>query len=645
MLGKTIAMVLVVAGSLSAGIVSVGSGSAAVNSSLTITVGYAASGTEATAIQFDLEYNAAVLAVSPTAGSAASNAGKSLSSSQLSTNVLRVMLVGLNQNVIQDGPLVLLSIGVRSGAAAGTYDLKISNISAAIKTGPSVIGSNGTVTVQASPQASTRTLTVNSSTPASSVSITVSPADNNNRSTGSTPFTLAYNSGTQVTLTAPAAAGGNNFQKWLRDGSDAGSTTTLSLTMDTDHTVTAAYVAAGSMSAGLISVGSGSGAPNSSLTITVGYAANGTEATAIQFDLEYNAAVLAVSPTAGSAASNAGKSLSSSQLSTNVLRVMLVGLNPNVIQDGPLVLLNIGIRSGAAAGTYDLKISNISAAIKTGPSVIGSNGAVTVQASTTAGPAINSGGIVNGASFASTTMSPGLIASLFGTNLAGGTEAATRVPLPTTLANTQVLVNDAPAPLFYVSPTQINFQVPLFPSPVPSTIAVGVLSGGVRSASATTRVATESPGIFLSSGLPAILDASYSLVTRANPAKAGDVLQIFCTGLGATQPAVLAGQVAPSAEPLARVVASVGVQIGGKQAVVYFAGLAPGFVGLYQVNVQVPAGVAPGDTVPLVMSVGGVNSNTVNLAVASTGSSGTAQTNPIDGLNYVWIPPGSRRAQ
>jgi len=111
-----------------------------------------------------------------------------------------------------------------------------------------------------------------------------------------------------------------------------------------------------------------------------------------------------------------------------------------------------------------------------------------------------------------------------------------------------------------------------------------------------------------------IMDVANRLVDANNPAKAGDVVVVYCTGLGATNPAMRSGEAAlPS--PLAKATTPVQVTIGGQPAVVHYAGLTPGFVGLYQVNVQVPSGVTPGSSVPLVISQDGVPSNTVTLAV------------------------------
>jgi hypothetical protein len=89
----------------------------------------------------------------------------------------------------------------------------------------------------------TRTLTVASSNPNSGVSITLNPSDNSGLSSGTTQFTRTYNNNTVVNLTAPTSAGGNNFQKWQRDGADWATTLSSSVTMDANHTMTAVYVA------------------------------------------------------------------------------------------------------------------------------------------------------------------------------------------------------------------------------------------------------------------------------------------------------------------------------------------------------------------------------------------------------------------
>src|SRR5579871_1578842 len=209
-------------------------------------------------------------------------------------------------------------------------------------------------------------------------------------------------------------------------------------------------------------------------------------------------------------------------------------------------------------------------------------------------PVIGQNGIVEGAGFA-TLVSSGGIESLFGQNLAMDTASATTLPLPKTLANTQVLVNNEPAPLFYVSPTQINFQMPA--EPAGASVSVVVVSTNIVSLGETVNIAAAGPGIFTTnssgSGQGAILNQDFSANSSTNPAPVGSVIQIFSSGLGLTNPSVPAGQAATSS-PLSLTVAAPIVTVGGNNAVVGFSGLAPGFVGLYQVNVTVPAGTPSG---------------------------------------------------
>ncbi len=103
-------------------------------------------------------------------------------------------------------------------------------------------------------------------------------------------------------------------------------------------------------------------------------------------------------------------------------------------------------------------------------------------------------------------------------------------------------------------------------------------------------------------------------ITKASPAKPGEVVVIYLSGMGATNPVVKSGEPAPSSPP-AKVAVAAAVTLGGENAVVQFAGLAPGFVGLYQVNFQVPATIGSGDQT-LVVSQNGVSSNSALLPVS-----------------------------
>jgi uncharacterized protein (TIGR03437 family) len=249
------------------------------------------------------------------------------------------------------------------------------------------------------------------------------------------------------------------------------------------------------------------------------------------------------------------------------------------------------------------------------PAEIQARGAVGANA---AAPALNSGGIVNGASFApAAPLAPGSIMSVFGANLASSPAGASSLPLPKTLAGATLQVGGYDVPLFYSSGGQVNAQLPfeLALNTRPQLIVKGASFVTVPE---TITVAAARPGIFTTTqdgkGQGVIVDVANRLVDSSNAAKAGDVVVVYCTGLGATNPAARSGEAAP-ASPLAKVATPVTVTVGGQPAAVQYAGLTPGYAGLYQVNVQIPGGVTPGASVSLVISQEGVPSNTVTLAL------------------------------
>jgi uncharacterized protein (TIGR03437 family) len=238
-------------------------------------------------------------------------------------------------------------------------------------------------------------------------------------------------------------------------------------------------------------------------------------------------------------------------------------------------------------------------------------------------PAVNSGGIVNAASFvAPAGLAPGSLASLFGTNFSAVGAGSSQIPLPTSLNGVSVNVNGTPSPLIYASPQQINFQIP-WGIATPSQAVVTVNAGGSVSPLAALGLSTVAPGIFTTTqtltGQGAILIANTATlaapatVPNARPAAKGEAVSVFCTGLGAVTPAQVSGRPAPGG--LTPTVLTTTATIGGQPAVVTYSGLAPGFVGLYQVNVTVPANAPSGNAIPLVLSIGGVASNAATLAI------------------------------
>ena len=235
-------------------------------------------------------------------------------------------------------------------------------------------------------------------------------------------------------------------------------------------------------------------------------------------------------------------------------------------------------------------------------------------------PALAAQGVVNAASFASPgVVVPGALVSMFGTNLAEGMSVASELPLPVELGGVSARIGDRSLPLLAVTEGQINAMLP-FDIPVGGAEQMIVRRAGQSSAPAEVRVAGAQPGIFTTDrsgrGQGVILGAATQAIADArNPVRAGDAIVIYCAGLGAVNPAVQAGKPAPSQEPLARTVSPARVMVGGRDAVVLFAGLAPGFVGLYQVNAVAPSGVAAGDAVPVVLTVDGQSSPPVTIAV------------------------------
>lgn len=219
--------------------------------------------------------------------------------------------------------------------------------------------------------------------------------------------------------------------------------------------------------------------------------------------------------------------------------------------------------------------------------------------------------VVNAAGYAP-RISPGSLATLFGTHL-GESVATASAPLPAALADVSITVNGRPAPVLAVTPTQVNFQVPW--ETVPGNAEVIVSVNGLAANTLTVPVLAAAPGIFSdSSGRAIAQNSDYSLNTPANPAQAGSTVMAYLTGSGPVNVAMSDGAAA-AANPLAKAMSQTSASIGPLPAEVSFAGLAPGFVGLTQMNIVVPAGLASGDY-PLTVTIGGQTSNAGTISVA-----------------------------
>ena len=239
-------------------------------------------------------------------------------------------------------------------------------------------------------------------------------------------------------------------------------------------------------------------------------------------------------------------------------------------------------------------------------------------------PAIAANGIVDGASFeAAKPVAPGSYISIFGSGLSDDVNQASSLPLPMAIDFVNVSFDvpaaklSLPGRLIFVSPGQLNVQVP-WELAGQSSVQVKVTIDFSLSNVYTLPLAAQSPSFFVStdsSGNSAVaaLDENNRPVNAGNPALRGHAIQLFANGLGSVTNQPATGDPAPLS-PLAQTTATPTVSIGGRTAQVSFSGLAPGFPGLYQLNVTVPPDAAAGAD-PVVVNVGGASSKPVNIAV------------------------------
>ena len=247
----------------------------------------------------------------------------------------------------------------------------------------------------------------------------------------------------------------------------------------------------------------------------------------------------------------------------------------------------------------------------------------TFYASVRPAPTIGANGVVDAASYqVGKGLAPGSYITIFGTNLSDATEDLSTNFLPFSMSGVSVSFQSPdgtkgwPGRLWYVSPTQINVQIPWELQ-------------GLSSAQLTVNVADVSVpySIPLSPYLPAMFaygdhmaiaqDQNYQLVNASNPAQPGQYIVIYANGLGAVDHPPLSGEATPfptATQPLASTLVKPTVTIGGVAANVLFSGLTPGSIGLYQIDVQVPAN-APAGIEPVVITQNGVSSQPANLPV------------------------------
>ncbi len=242
---------------------------------------------------------------------------------------------------------------------------------------------------------------------------------------------------------------------------------------------------------------------------------------------------------------------------------------------------------------------------------------------------LNPVGIVNAANFAPITnpIAPNELVTIFGSGLAGSTATASALPLPTSLGGVQVTVNGTAAPLFYVTPGQIAFVVPQLVSPfykIPFA-TIQVTNNNVKSNTSTVYTSLTAPGLFSATGngINAALAqhaADFTLINSARPAKIGENIVLYASGLGSVSPAVADGAASPS-NPVSAITDTDALQVGSATENITFAGLTPGLAGLYQVNGQLVQGTPTGSQYVFLSTQDGTTSETTLAISGSTTSS------------------------
>ncbi|MBZ5592251.1 MAG: S8 family serine peptidase [Acidobacteriia bacterium] len=235
-------------------------------------------------------------------------------------------------------------------------------------------------------------------------------------------------------------------------------------------------------------------------------------------------------------------------------------------------------------------------------------------------PTISPNGAVNAASFqVGQGVAPGSYISLFGTGLSDSTGAEVTTFLPLGINGISVSFDvpgaglSLPGRMYYVSPTQLNLQVPWELQGQTSAL-IKVTVQDSQGPLYALPLAPYSPAFFIAGTFLAARDASGNVITSSHPALRGETIELYANGLGPVDTALPTGQPAPLPPPLIHTTTLPDVTIGGQPAFVQFSGLAPSYSGLYQVNVTIPSGVSPGIQ-PVVLKINGVASPTANLPV------------------------------
>jgi uncharacterized protein (TIGR03437 family) len=455
------------------------------------------------------------------------------------------------------------------------------------------------------------------------------------------PMTTTYVSPTQLTAAVPASSLAAAGSYAIRVSSPGGYVSPIPITFTVQaptpsvSKLTPATAAAGGDNFTLTVTGS-------SFTANAVVSFNGTSLTttfvsATQLTAVVPAALIAAPGTASVIVTNEGQAASNaSSFSVTAAAPSVVSLNPASATAGGVAFTltvngtgfsaasKVQWNSTALATTFGsstqltaaVPASLIAAAGSVNITVTGATGTSNTVAFLIAGtgPNVTTAGIVNAASSVP-AIAPGALISIYGSNLAAANTSAPSVPLTNTLGGTTVTVNGSAIPLLFVSPGQVNAQLPY--EIKPGTAKLVVQAGNAQSSSVNFDVAATGPGVFtmpqtnhvVAQNLP-----DFTLNDAGHAALPGQYVTLYVTGQGSVDPPVTTGAGAPS-DPLSYPQAAVVVKIGGQPADIQFAGLAPTFVGLMQINVKIPNLPAGEQTVDV--SVGPVAAAQTMITVGS----------------------------
>ena len=240
-------------------------------------------------------------------------------------------------------------------------------------------------------------------------------------------------------------------------------------------------------------------------------------------------------------------------------------------------------------------------------------------------PSYVASSVVNASDYSAGPFAPGSLVSIFGANLSFNTASlnadnTTGGTLPFSLGNIKVIIDNAAAPLLYVSPAQINVMIP--PNEISGNVTLQVVRQSVAGPAVTISLVAGAPALFVSADHYALaqdFNNNYALATASAPAQPGDLIVLYVTGLGGTQPLPGIGQIPQFAGFInGFATGAVQVLLNGRAlnpTTVPYAGLTPGFAGLYQINFYLPGDCPVNPQIQIAMG-GQLSAANVALAVA-----------------------------